>query len=169
MVNDELKKLIHPEIKKAIVKIFVRDEFKGTGFFITQDGYLLTAYHCLGLLPAEIVIETNFGDKFEAKLDDGNSVIKNDIAVLKVDCTTNHCLPLGILSKEAHVSDEVVAFGYPAAHKNENYQIGTYSDKISRFRKDNKIEIPNALKGQGQSGGPVYHYATRCIVALTTE
>jgi len=173
MVDDELKKCIHREIEKATVKIFVYNEFQGTGFFITPDGHLLTAYHCL-LTQSQVVIETNSGKKYDAKLEQDKSVRDEDndgVTVLKADCNPLRYLPLGILSEydHAHVSDEVVALGYPAEHRSENHQIGTYFGKISRFRKDNKIEIPDAIKGEGQSGGPIYHYKTKNVVGLVLE
>ncbi|MCK5525431.1 MAG: trypsin-like peptidase domain-containing protein [Thiomargarita sp.] len=172
-VDDELKKRIHREIEKATVKIFVYDEFQGTGFFITPDGYLLTAYHCL-LTQSQVVIETNSGKRYDATVDEDKSVKDEDndgIAVLKADCNPTRYLPLGILSEydHAHVSDEVVALGYPAEHRSENHQIGTYFGKISRFRKDNKIEIPDAIRGAGQSGGPIYHYKTKKVIGLVLE
>ncbi|WP_293275386.1 hypothetical protein [Microcoleus sp. PH2017_18_LLB_O_A] len=36
-------KRIEQYIKNATLKIFVNGEFIGTGFFITRDGYVLTA------------------------------------------------------------------------------------------------------------------------------
>jgi hypothetical protein len=162
-------KLIHQAIKNATVKIFVDDAFQGTGFFITSDGYILTAYHCIGEPPPDdIVIETHFAGKLPAQLDNDKS-LKNkdfDIAVLKVNYSSPHYLPLGRVSAQ-HIPDDIVAFGYPAAHRADNQQIGTYSGKISKFRDDNRIEN-DAMKGQGQSGGPVYHYATHRVVGLAS-
>jgi len=89
-----------------------------------------------------------------------------DIAVLKIDYQPNHYLPLGIVSDE-HITDEIVAVGYPAGHKPENTQIKTFVGNISGFRTDNKIEN-DAVKGQGQSGGLIYHYKTHRIIGLAT-
>lgn len=167
MVDDEVKKLIHREIEKATVKIFVYDEFQGTGFFITPDGYLLTAYHCLGQYAENITIKTNFGKEFKAQFEEDKSSKDFDIAVLKVDETIDISLPLGVVSKE-HVSDPIVALGYPAGHRDDNQEIGVYSGEISRFRDDYKIEN-NVIKGPGQSGGPIYHYPTQRIVGVAVE
>jgi len=170
MVDDEFKKRIHREIEKATVKIFVYNEFQGTGFFITPDGYLLTAYHCLEQcynFADNIIVKTNFGNKFKAQFEDGKSSKPFDIAVLKVDENISICLPLGVVSKE-HVSDPVVALGYPAGHRDDNQEIGVYSGEISKFRDDFKIEN-NAVKGPGQSGGPVYHYPTKRIIGVAVE
>jgi hypothetical protein len=51
MTDEALKKRIHSEIANATVKILVADEFQSTGFFITPDGYALTAYQSIGEEP----------------------------------------------------------------------------------------------------------------------
>ncbi|EDN69824.1 conserved hypothetical protein [Beggiatoa sp. PS] len=91
-----------------------------------------------------------------------------DIAVLKVilEHRTSHCVPLGLVSNQ-DISDEIVALGYPAGHRSDNQQIGTYQGRISKFRDDHKIEN-DAMKGRGQSGGPVYHYKTHRIIGLAS-
>ncbi|HIE01839.1 MAG TPA: trypsin-like serine protease [Thiotrichaceae bacterium] len=175
MANDELKKHIHREIANASVKILekVEDqyEFRGTGFFITSQGYLLSAYHCIKDAPPEdIFIETRFDGQFQAVVDKEKSLqdTQYDIAVLKVNHSPSHCLPLSTISHQHRSGDEVVGVGYPAGHKPENTQIGTYVGTISRFRTDNKIEN-DVIKGQGQSGGLIYHYATQRVIGLAVR
>jgi hypothetical protein len=174
-MDDDLKKHLHREIANATVKILekVDDtyEFRGSGFFITPEGYLLTAYHCIEEIPPDdLFIETRFDGKFKAVFDAQKSLrdIQYDIAVLTVNYRPIHCLPLGMVSNQVALTDEIVAVGYPAGHKPENTQIGIYVGKISRFRTDNKIEN-NAIKGQGQSGGLIYHYATQRVVGLAVR
>ena len=171
MTTEQLKKQIHHELTHASVKIFEKVgtnyEFRGTGFFITSDGYLLTAYHCVGESPNDIFVKTHFDGKLKAVLDQRKSLRdleEYDIAVLKIDYQPNHYLPLGMVSDE-HITDEIVAVGYPAGHKPENTQIKIFIGKISGFRTDNKIEN-DAIKGQGQSGGLIYHYKTHRVIGL---
>jgi S1-C subfamily serine protease len=172
MLNEQLKKHIHRELTGASVKIFEQVgnnyEFRGTGFFITPDGYLLTAYHCVKDAPDDIFVKTHFDGQFKAVLDQRKSLRDSeyDIAVLKIDYQPNHYLPLGIVTDE-HITDEIVAVGYPAGHKPENTQIKIFMGRISGFRTDNKIEN-DAVKGQGQSGGLVYHYKTHRVIGLAT-
>lgn len=171
MMRDEaLKKRIHQEMANATVKVLVADEFQGSGVFITPDGYVLTAYHCIGEYPPAISIETCFGERFNAELDEAKSLKHPDydIAVLKIYEQTAHCLPLGTITSQ-DVTDEVVAMGYPAGDKPEHKQIGIFFSQISQIRTDHKIQIPNAIKGRGQSGGPVYHYATQRLIGLAVE
>jgi hypothetical protein len=173
MTNEQLKKQIHHVLIDASVKIFEKVEknyeFRGTGFFITSDGYLLTAYHCVGEAPNDIYVETHFDGKFKAQLDHQKSLRspQYDIAVLKIDYQPNHYLPLGVIPvhKDEYKGDELVTVGYPASDIVDNQEIGIYFGTISRFR-GNKMEMDGVAKGQGHSGGLVYHYKTRRVVGL---
>jgi hypothetical protein len=148
------KKIIHSEIEKALVKIWVNSELRGTGFFITPDGYLLTAYHCVKDYALGIKLETSAGVEIKAQLDEDNSLRKFDIAVLKTTSTpASHCIPIGNISGKVHTEDEIVVLDEQA-----------YSSKISRFLKSHKIELSESV---GQSGCPVFHYATKRIIGLT--
>ncbi len=169
ITTEQLKKQIHRELTDASVKIFEKVgknyEFRGTGFFITPDGYLLTAYHCVGESPDDIVVKTHFDGQFKAVLDQQKSLrdLEYDIAVLKIDYKPNHYLPLGSVA-EQHKTDQLVTTGYPAGEIADNQEIGIYFGTISRFR-GNKIEM-DAAKGPGHSGGPVYHYRTHQVIGL---
>ena len=172
MRDEALKKRLHNEIANATVKIWVANEFQGSGVFITPDGYVLTAYHCIGECPPKITIETRFGERFDnAELDEAKSLKPPDydIAVLKIYDQAAHYLPLGTISNQNTVGDEIVAMGYPAGKTPGHDKIGFFFSKISQIRTDNKIQIPDAIKGRGQSGGPVYHYATKRLIGLATE
>jgi len=171
ITTEQLKKQIHRELTDASVKIFEKVgknyEFRGTGFFITPDGYLLTAYHCVGESPDDIFVETHFDGKPKAVLDQQKSLrdFEYDIAVLKIDYKPNHYLPLGIVCDE-HKTDKLVTTGYPAGEIADNQEIGIYFGTISRFR-GNKMEM-DAAKGPGHSGGPVYHYRTHRVIGLVS-
>ena len=168
MLDEAIKKRIHNEIANATVKILVAGEFQGSGVFITPDGYVLTAYHCIGECPPTITVETRFGEQFNAELDEAKSLKHPDydIAVLKVYDKATHYLPLGIISTQ-NVTDEIVTTGYPAGSIKDNQEIGIYFGNISRFR-GHKIEN-DAMKGRGHSGGLVYHYLTHRVIGLVTE
>ena len=157
-MNENFKKQIHEELTGASVKIFEKVdnnyEFRGTGFFITSDGYLLTAYHCVCESPNDIWVKTHFDGKFQAKLDHQKSLRDSeyDIAVLKMAYQPNHYLPLGFVSDE-HKTDKLVTVGYPAGDIADNKEIGIYFGAISKFR-GNKMEMDGAAKGQGHIAFP---------------
>ncbi len=171
MIDKASEKRIHNAIANAVVKVKLGDEFRGTGFVITPDGYVLTAYHCVGEYASNITIETRFGDTFAVELDKVKSLKSRefDIAVLKVYQRGKFdCVPLGRLTSQ-NVSDEVVTIGYPAGHLPGFDKLCTYVAKVAQFRSDNKVQIPDAIKGQGQSGSPVYLYASHRVVGVVTE
>jgi len=171
MIDENSKKRIHNAIANAVVKVKLGGEFRGTGFVITPDGYVLTAYHCVGEYASNITIETRFGDSFPVELDQGKSLKSRefDIAVLKVYQRGEFaCVPLGRLTSQ-NVSDEVVTIGYPAGHLPGFDKLTTYVGKVAQFRPDNKVQIADAIKGQGQSGSPLYLYASHRVVGLVTE
>jgi len=146
----EDKKIIHSEIEKSLVKIWVNSELRGTGFFITPDGYLLTAYHCVKDYALGIKLETSTGD-FKAKMYQPLEMV--GLAVLKANYTPSHCVPIGKMSEKVQASDEIVVLDH-SAHAD--------SGKISRL-KNQKIELSDSV---GESGAPVFHYATRRIIGL---
>ncbi len=159
-------------LEKSTVKISTTSGFKGTGFFITPEGYILTAWHCISeIIPLSttITVETFDGKTFEnVPLVQEKSLQDYDIAVLKIEYTTENCVPLGLIT-EAHKGDEVIAVGYPAAYI-EGRGIGVYKGIINQLLKLPKTQIDafetTAIEGQGQSGGLIYHFATQRLIGL---
>jgi len=79
----------------------------GSGFFITEDGYLLTSYHVVKEAD-KIVVKTKQGS-FTASLVKADS--SNDIAILKVPGSF-HSLPLAA-SQEVKLGEPVLTIGFP--------------------------------------------------------
>ena len=179
MIPDTLKNHTRLALEQATVKILTTSGFKGTGFFISTDGYILTAWHCIAeVIPmpfSTITVETFEGDTFTAQLDKEKSVQAWDIAVLKIDNTTEHCVPLGLITEENR-GDDVIAIGYPAGYI-EGRGIGVYDGIINQLLKHrlekNDIVIDafetTAIEGPGQSGGLIYHFATQRLIGLAKE
>jgi len=102
------KQLIHPEITLAIVKIFIYEEFQGTGFFISPH-HLITAFHCIkNPPPSNIKIELTSAKKIVVQWVAEKSLTELDIAVLQIvsDYQSPHYLPLGLITKE-HLAVEL--------------------------------------------------------------
>ncbi|MDA0243190.1 MAG: serine protease [Chloroflexi bacterium] len=162
-------KRIEQYIKNATVKIVADNAFSGTGFFITADGFVLTAYHCVADAKT-IQIETPYDGRFTATLHRDKSLTANDLdlAVLQVPFSPSHYLPLGY-ALESYISDNVVAIGYPASYLRHNEGVGVYKGHLSRWRGDNYIELSDGIKGKGQSGGAIYHYQSQRVVGVVVE
>ena len=168
-MNDDLKKFVQEELERITVKISTKTGFKGTGFFVTIDGYILTAWHCIQEVIAlgsnDIFIECH-GKKLIGQLKPEKSIEDLDIAVIKTKHPVNNCVPLGCVPENPS-DDDIISVGYPGIHKN-NAGIGSYSGKITRFV-DFDIEIKDAIQGQGQSGGLIYHYPTHRIIGIVKK
>jgi len=154
-------------LAKATVKIAIGGGFKGTGFFITPDGYILTAFHVIGITPPEITVQTFSGEWLPAQFDAAKSLPQQDLAVLKVSTHPAVCVPLGIISSQ-QVTDKVLSMGYPLGDRADNPHLGVYDGTIFRLRDDGKIET-DAVRGQGQSGGLLYHPASQRVIGVVVE
>ena len=86
----------------------------GSGFVLTQDGYIVTNYHVIeeAVDNSSVTIEVSFADdtKYTAKLVGGEQ--DNDIAVLKIDATGLQPVTLGD-SSQLVVGESVYAIGNP--------------------------------------------------------
>jgi hypothetical protein len=124
MSDIELHKYVRQELEKATFKITTEKGTVGTGFFITPDGYFLTAFHCVsGMLVGgntKFFIRLEFFNGGELKdevfFDTAKSNMGLDLAVIQVKYRPEVCLPLGRITKD-HIEDEVTALGYPAGDK----------------------------------------------------
>jgi len=183
MNEDDFKKAIQEALEQATVKVCTSTGFKGTGFFITPDGYILTAWHCIEkeasivslssspVTISSITIKSDYyGKEFpKAQLDKEKSNIDMDIAVIKVDYSPKRYVPLGLIEKK-HRNDEIISLGYPAGYIEGRDKIGVYSGEISRlFNDDNTVEVSGSIQGEGHSGGLVYHYHTHRVIGMVTE
>ncbi len=79
------------KIRPAIVAVLREDSPKavpeGTGFLVTSDGYIITAYHVIDDIPKDsIFVEIYGGEKLPAKLIEGYSRDEKflDFAILKI-------------------------------------------------------------------------------------
>ncbi len=79
----------------------------GSGFFITEDGYLLTSYHVVKEAD-KIVVKTKQGSFTATLVKADNS---NDIAILKVSGSF-HPLPLAA-SQDVKLGEPVLTIGFP--------------------------------------------------------
>lgn len=173
MTTQDLHSRVRRELEKATFKIITENNALGTGFFISPDGYFLTAYHCVkdmlvsGKTDFFLTLEFFNGGvlRDEVRFDTAKSDKKLDLAVIKVNYEPRVCLPLGRLSR-ADIETHITALGYPSGDK-KGRGLGFYAGTVSRFIEDTHLfETSVAIQGEGQSGGPVYHYGTQRVIGL---
>lgn len=83
----------------------------GSGFLISDDGYIVTNQHVVGANPTEILISTTYGETYEASLVGSDEL--TDLALLRVD--VDKVFPYIELSdsEEVQVGEWAIALGNP--------------------------------------------------------
>ena len=139
----------------------------GTGFIITEDGYVVTNYHVVEGA-SKIFVNTHGGDEFSAVLVGQDKT--NDVAVLKVEDAKD--LPYVTLgsSTELLVGDQVVAIGNPLGDLTSTLTVGYVSAKDRDVTTDgatiDMIQTDAAINS-GNSGGPLFNMKGE-VVGITT-
>ncbi len=143
--------------------------YVGTGFAVTNDGYVATDYHVVEGADS-IFIQTSKGQYYKAFLVsfDPNS----DIAMLKIENSdfrfnnNSRSLPYSLLKKRADLAQEVFSIGYPSDDPvyNEGYisaQKGYEGDDASY-----RLVI---TANPGQSGSPIFDKNGNIVAILTAK
>lgn len=122
----------------------------GSGFFISNDGYILTNHHVIAHSGTYTVV-TSDGSEYPAEIIRSNKAI--DLALLKINGKSD--LAFVIPDKQNYkVGDEVLAIGTP-----KSVQLGQSVSKgiVSGTRKNRGMNyLQNDIKvNRGNSGGPV--------------
>ncbi len=150
----------------------VSGSVSGSGFVISEDGYILTNYH---------VIEDAYTGGYEIKVmfyngDTYTAEIKgyernNDIAVLKIDATGLNAASLGT-SDSLYVGDTVYAVGNPLGELNYSMTSGMVSatDRLITTEEGTMTMFQfDAAVNEGNSGGPVYNTSGQVVGVVTAK
>ena len=129
----------------------------GSGFVITEDGYILTNYHVIdGANSIKVTFDN--GKEYTATYVGGEE--KNDIAVIKVDATGLTPVVIG-KSSDMLVGEQVTTIGNPLGELTFSESTGIISalDRsitMSDGRQMNMIQTDCAINS-GNSGGPLFN------------
>lgn len=133
-----------------------RGTTSGSGFIITEDGYVVTNYHVVERALSVSVIMSG-GKEYEAKIIGFDSA--NDVAVLKIEAENLPAVVLGS-SDELAIGDMVVAIGNPLGALTATLTVGYVSGKNREVTTDstiiNMIQTDAAINS-GNSGGPLFN------------
>lgn len=128
----------------------------GSGFVITQDGYIVTNYHVISGAESIKVAFFN-GKSYDAELVGGEE--ENDVAVLKIDATGLTPVILGD-SDKSKVGEQVFAIGNPLGELTFSLTGGYISAKDRNITMSdgtvmNMMQTDTAINS-GNSGGPLF-------------
>lgn len=152
----------------------VSQPVSGSGFFISEDGYVLTNYHVIEYAveygsTAKVI--THDGTQYDAVVVGSDE--DNDIAVLQIEASGLNAAALGN-SDGIQVGDEVYAVGNPLGELQFSMTTGSISatDRLISTQDSapaiNMFQIDAAVN-QGNSGGPVYDTNGSVIGIVTAK
>ena len=138
----------------------------GSGFIVTDDGYVTTNFHVVdGAKKIEVM--THDGTTYPAELVGYDDT--NDVAVLKMEGDGFPCVTVGV-SESLIVGDQVVAIGNPLGELTNTLTVGYVSAKERDVNTDgitiNMIQTDAAINS-GNSGGPLFNMYGE-VVGITT-
>ena len=145
----------------------VKGAAAGSGFVISQDGYILTNYH---VIEGATAIQVAFADgrTYDATLVGGES--PNDIAVLKIEAEDLTPVVLGD-SDNLVVGEQVCAIGNPLGELTYTLTAGYVSARdrsitMSDGTVMNMLQTDTAINS-GNSGGPLFNMYGQ-VIGITT-
>ncbi len=154
--------------------IAVSQPVSGTGFFISDDGHVLTNYHVIEYavkyhsLPKVVLHD---GSAYDAKIIGGDP--DNDIAVLQVDIQGITPVTTGN-SDGIQVGDCIYAVGNPLGELEFSMTTGSVSARNRLISTSESAPAINmfqidAAVNQGNSGGPVYDVSGEVVGIVTAK
>ena len=141
----------------------------GTGFFVSEDGYLITNRHVVEDNAAEYTVLMNDGRKIKAKVLARDPV--QDVAVLKAEGGRFSFIPLGD-SDKLRVGQTVVAIGNALGEFQNTVSVGVIAGLSRTVVASGAASGPEVLQeviqtdaaiNPGNSGGPLLDLAGRAI------
>ena len=141
----------------------VRNPVAGSGFVITEDGYILTNYHVIDGVE-DLKVSFSDGTTYDAVVVGGEE--DNDIAVLKIDASGLTPVVVGN-SEDLKVGEQVVAIGNPLGELTFTLTAG-YVSALDRNISMSDGTVINVLQtdaaiNSGNSGGPLFNLYGECI------
>ena len=138
----------------------------GTGFIITENGYIVTNHHVVDGASAIIATMAD-GTELPAVLVGSDST--NDVALIKVNATDLDPVTIGS-SADVQVGDQVLAIGNALGELTSSLTVGYISGMDRNVNTDgtviNMLQTDVAINS-GNSGGPLFN-AKGEVIGITT-
>lgn len=140
----------------------------GTGFVLTEDGFVVTNYHVVEG-GTTLTVTTSDGTDHGAILRGYDST--NDIAVLKIEAQGLQAVRIGS-SSDLIVGDQVVVIGNPLGELTSTLTVGFISGKDRIITTDgsqiNMLQTDAAVNS-GNSGGPIFNMNGQVVGIITAK
>ena len=138
----------------------------GSGFIISEDGYIITNNHVVSGAETLTVIMTS-GEEYEAQLIGTDA--ENDVALIKIDATDLPTVSIGD-SDDIEVGEQVAAIGNPLGELTNTLTVG-YVSALDREINENGTPISmfqtDCVINSGNSGGPIFDMHGN-VIGITT-
>ena len=155
----------------------VQGSVRGSGFVISEDGYILTNYHVIeeaysGGYDINVMFSSESGyETTEYTAEVIGFDRNNDVAVIKIDASGLSAATLGS-SDDLRVGDTVYAVGNPLGELNYSMSEGMVSatDRLITTEEGtaNMFQLTAAVN-EGNSGGPVYNAYGQVVGIVTAR
>ncbi|MDR2014595.1 MAG: DegQ family serine endoprotease [Azoarcus sp.] len=133
----------------------------GSGFIVSDDGYVLTNAHVVGSSKAEVTVKLSDKREFKARVVGIDR--RTDVAVVKIDAKN---LPTVVIGNpdSARVGEWVAAIGSPFGFEH-SVTAGIISAKARRLPDENYVPFiqTDVAINPGNSGGPLFDLDGRVI------
>ncbi|MEI6556028.1 MAG: S1C family serine protease [Paludibacter sp.] len=123
----------------------------GSGFFVSDDGYVITNYHVISD-SAKLEVIANDGTKYPAKIVRFNK--EADVALIKIE--KNNIIPFGLESLETvGIGKEIYVIGTPSAQDLSQTLTKGIISSVRKQANGTKVIQTDASMSPGNSGGPL--------------
>ena len=146
----------------------------GTGFIISEDGYILTNNHVVEsayTTGSDVTVKLSDGSEYTAKIV-GVEGRDSDVAVLKIDAQGLSPVTLGD-SDGMKVGEEIYVVGNPLGELTYTMTAGIVSALDREIATDRNTNVNmfqlDAAVNSGNSGGPVYDAQGRVLGIVTAK
>ena len=147
---------------------YITSTASGSGFILTEDGYIVTNYHVVEGADS-LTVTTNDGAEYTASLCGSDS--GNDLAVLKVEAQGLPAVTLGS-SSDLIVGDQVAVVGNPLGELTATLTVGYISGKDRVISTDGSVMNmlqTDAAVNSGNSGGPIFNMNGEVVGIITAK
>ncbi len=155
---------INGDVKTNYWGQVVSNPVAGSGFVVTENGYIITNYHVIDGV-SDLKVTFADGTTYDAVLVGGEEA--NDVAVLKIETTGLKPVLIADEDQQTRVGEQVVAIGNPLGELTFTLTAGYVSalDRLITMSDGNTINVmqTDAAINSGNSGGPLFNIYGECI------